>query len=439
MASSSARPERVYHQDYIARVRYSNALPPPPNPPKLLDIPNTGLSSGQYTSAAYASRLAREQPLNIEADAELGMPIDLVGLPGVFDGDETVIQSMDRPPAPHPHDRPLLRPLSTLGKSSSATQGVSFLRRTEYITSAGSARHDIPKEFMRPRQVKKRRHTDSHSDDPISIIRAIYKGFDLAYPNEAYTGPDSTEKIRGAEISPEERSAWKFPVHPSKPDVKVVDSYPILPDMDAFADAPGYSVMKFVSAPVDKQDKYDRRLDTCVFRPLVDPVRQQEYEAQRAIDPSAAPPKFDYELYLPQSESVGNIKRKFNVLDPGNNDDDLYDEQTRNTDTPHFRFDKVRTYETFQHSETSGLYSEHVAVALHDAPAGSKKQKAAYIYPILNRTIIRPRRKVNRPGPSEEQEDSADVIQLTVRDLDEEEVNERERILQEKYMAATTS
>jgi len=85
--SSSARPH--VHQDYIARVRYSNTLPPPPCPPKLLDIPNTGLSSGQYTSAGFASRLAREQPLNIEADAELGMPIDLVGIPKVFDGDES--------------------------------------------------------------------------------------------------------------------------------------------------------------------------------------------------------------------------------------------------------------------------------------------------------------------------------------------------------------
>lgn len=86
--ASGARPERVYHQDYIARIRYHNTLPPPPNPPKLLDIPGTGLAGGQYTSAAFASRLAREQPLNIEADAELGMPIDLIGLPGVFDGDE---------------------------------------------------------------------------------------------------------------------------------------------------------------------------------------------------------------------------------------------------------------------------------------------------------------------------------------------------------------
>ena len=84
---SAKRP--TYTQDYIARIRYSNALPPPPCPPKLLDIPNTGLSSGQYTSAGFASRLAREQPLNIEADAELGMPIDLVGIPGVFDQDES--------------------------------------------------------------------------------------------------------------------------------------------------------------------------------------------------------------------------------------------------------------------------------------------------------------------------------------------------------------
>jgi len=87
MAASSSRTDRVYHQDYIARIRYSNTLPPPPNPPKLLDIPNTGLQD--YTSAGYASRLSREQPLNIEADAELGMPIDLVGIPGVFEGDES--------------------------------------------------------------------------------------------------------------------------------------------------------------------------------------------------------------------------------------------------------------------------------------------------------------------------------------------------------------
>jgi len=85
---SSQRPDKVVHQDYIAKIRYSNQLPPPPNPPKLLDIPGGGLAEGKYTQAQYAASLARAQPLNIEADAELGMPLDLIGIPGVFQGDE---------------------------------------------------------------------------------------------------------------------------------------------------------------------------------------------------------------------------------------------------------------------------------------------------------------------------------------------------------------
>lgn len=85
---SSQRQEQPRHQDYIAKIRYSNQLPPPPNPPKLLDIPGGGLAEGKYTQAQYAASLARAQPLNIEADAELGMPLDLIGIPGVFHGDE---------------------------------------------------------------------------------------------------------------------------------------------------------------------------------------------------------------------------------------------------------------------------------------------------------------------------------------------------------------
>lgn len=87
MAIPGARSERAYHQDYICRIRHENSLPPPSIPPKFLDIPIDGLD--YYASPAFASRLHRSQPINIEADAELGMPIDLVGMPGVFDGDES--------------------------------------------------------------------------------------------------------------------------------------------------------------------------------------------------------------------------------------------------------------------------------------------------------------------------------------------------------------
>ena len=83
----AGQPNRVIHQDYIVRQRYSNALPPPPGAPKLLEIPDDGLA--KYCGPEFVARLLREQPLNIETDAMLGMPIDLVGMPGIFDGDET--------------------------------------------------------------------------------------------------------------------------------------------------------------------------------------------------------------------------------------------------------------------------------------------------------------------------------------------------------------
>ena len=56
-------------------------------PPKLVDVPNPGLR--QYLHPNFTARIAREQSINIDADAELGMPLNLVGLPGIFNGDES--------------------------------------------------------------------------------------------------------------------------------------------------------------------------------------------------------------------------------------------------------------------------------------------------------------------------------------------------------------
>lgn len=77
---------KVVHQDYIVKQRYHNALPPPPGAPKLLRIPFNPMAT--YLSPFYTERMRRAEPINIEADAFLGMPIDLVGIPGVFEGDE---------------------------------------------------------------------------------------------------------------------------------------------------------------------------------------------------------------------------------------------------------------------------------------------------------------------------------------------------------------
>ena len=76
-----------FKQDMVVSTRYRNDLPPPPLPPKLLDIDTGGLA--QYLTTAFASGLVRREELNIEVDAEGGMPIDMIGVPGYFLGDES--------------------------------------------------------------------------------------------------------------------------------------------------------------------------------------------------------------------------------------------------------------------------------------------------------------------------------------------------------------
>jgi RNA polymerase II-associated factor 1 len=73
-------------QYYIARIRYQNPLPPPPFPPKLLNI---ATPIDPYTTPEYTSTLAAQQPANIDLDAEGGMPLDLAIIPGLFEGDES--------------------------------------------------------------------------------------------------------------------------------------------------------------------------------------------------------------------------------------------------------------------------------------------------------------------------------------------------------------
>ncbi|KAL5388389.1 hypothetical protein DPSP01_002963 [Paraphaeosphaeria sporulosa] len=442
-----ARPQ-TYQQDYIARIRFSNALPPPPCPPKLLDIPNTGLSSGQYTSAAFASRLAREQPLNIEADAELGMPIDLVGIPGVFDGDESAIQALPHAPVLHPADRALMRPPNALGKSTASAAGASFLRRTEYITSstAGSkSTFESSTSSNTMRLKKKRTRVNAREDDPIYITRNILKGFNLAYPEDAYTGPDTTENLRGAEISVEDKRAWKNPKHPRNEKLELVGSYPLVPDWDALPDTGSYAMFKFQHAPIKDQSNpsaYDPRIDVSILRLAGESVddretHMQEQEAYK-LDPSGPVPlpKFHYEFFLPTNrERVAGIKRHFTTNDP-DSPELAFEETVDDEGRPRkfFRYENIRTYETAtQQSNLDDRYGDTVALALHDPDIhtnenlrDSKLQKAAYFYPIGQKTQIRAR----RPGRIQMVEEfpKIDYLDASGRAPDEEEASKREDV-----------
>ncbi|PON28030.1 hypothetical protein TGAM01_v203167 [Trichoderma gamsii] len=413
MSSSGARSgERVIHQDFIARIRFSNALPPPPNPPKLLDIPNTGLSSGQYTTPGFASRLAREQPLNIEADAELGMPLDLVGMPGVFDGDERSIQAPSQPLALHPHDRALLRPIAALGKPKVAEANVSFLRRTEYISSL------VPKRFEanHPRALlaKSRRpakRPEPAADSPQVIKRKIDKGFEIA--EQDLKDP---KRIK----------------HPSKKHLKLVDALPLVPDLDAFPDSGAYVTIKFLTNPVSSSNEYDNRLRSGLFRPI-DRTAAEEAALEAAMeaynqDPVSNPKPanlMNYDFYLGQSRAdADRFRRKFDVDDADRDDDDLY---THRGDTGgYFQFNRIRAYETAQETELDHptKYEDEIILSTNEKDTDSS-QKAVFYYPIMQRSTIRPQRTRNiartNYGLAEDDEPQVvDQLDLTVDDPTEE-------------------
>ncbi|KAJ3484774.1 hypothetical protein NLG97_g6975 [Lecanicillium saksenae] len=410
MSSSAPRSgERVIHQDFIARIRYSNALPPPPNPPKLLDIPNTGLSSGQYTTPGFASRLAREQPLNIEADAELGMPLDLVGMPGVFDGDESSIQAPAQAPPVHPHDKPLLRPIAALGKPKVAEANVSFLRRTEYISSLASKRFEgnSPRALLMKAKKPIARQAEAAADAPQTIKRKIERSFDIAE---------------------QELKDPKRAKHPNKKHLKAVEVTPLIPDLDAFPDSGAYVTIKFLTNPMaGSGSKFDSRLLSSLFRPI-DKTQEEEaaYEAAVAaheVDPIGNPKPqnlMNYDFYLGDGPEVGkNFRRKFDVDDPEHAEDALYTDQASGC----FQFNRVRAYETAQEIELDHAtkYQDEVLLTFNDDES-YPRQKAVYYYPVMQKSTIRPQRTKNiaRTAGIYEEEQIVDQLDITVDDPTEE-------------------
>jgi RNA polymerase II-associated factor 1 len=299
----------------------------------------------------------------------------------------TAIQAPAHPPVPHPHDRALLRPLSTLGKPKFSDSGVSFLRRTEYISSYTSksrfesttSRSLIKNTGSR----KERSRIDVDKESPEYIRGEVENSFQIAAQN----------------LDPKNRNLVR---HPSKRNLKLLDAYPLLPDLDAFPDAGGYVTVKFLTNPVPPSSTYDTRLEGSLLKPIE--VTEEEQNAQQLArenyerDPDRFPAPDDtieYEFFMTETPAeAANFKRKFDVLDLENDDDELYTQKNASGE-PCFRFKRIRPYESASFSgSVPDKYEEEVIIALHDGSDGLH-QKGAYYYPIVQRTSIRPQRTKN--------------------------------------------
>ncbi|KAL1953201.1 hypothetical protein VTO42DRAFT_3407 [Malbranchea cinnamomea] len=433
--SRDSRPPEGYHQEYIASLRYRNDLPPPEMPPKFLEIPHEGLE--RFLTPGFASNLWRREEPNIDVDAEGGMHIDLVGIPGLHLGDESAIMAPENPPPLDPADLPLLMSLDQLRNPAPKNSNVSFLRRTQYIASSGASRNVETKSFLAPKpKVQKPKPS---RDDPAHIKKYILKGFDIAYPNSKHIGEDTESRIRGLAPTKAEVDAWANPVHPDNSKLKPVGFYPLIPDLTGFSDHGGYLQVKFDKAPVQADNgKRDDRMDIAILVPTTpeDRVVQEHatkqalHKANPSLYPDPGPLPFDYDLFLPERKGTSNqIKKSLNIVNPDRDNPDHYTHEGPDGQRFH-RYDRVRTYATTSQVLNVEQKYKDVAVVLFDPEEGSKdkenfyrlKQKGAYYSPILSKLRLKPERSrtIAQAGlaPTLPQDKSQQLhqIQLVVRD-----------------------
>lgn len=225
---------------YVAKVRYSNNLPPPTCPPKLLKDDENELQDGELKTL-LSSFFRKENFKNlIKLNDDLGMPMNLINLPQK----ETIFglknNGMNLPL--HPSDQLLLADPSKNIKTKS--DSVSFLRRTQYISS------DIQNNQNNSMKSMKVRKDDGL--DPKSQLKTVEDMF------ETPVGDLTSIK------------------HPTKKHLKAKKVWNFLPDTSMF-DQSYYDVKFMSSASISKnKDRSknsitsitDPRLLTSIFREI---------------------------------------------------------------------------------------------------------------------------------------------------------------------------
>ena len=328
--------------------------------------------------------------------------------------------------------------MKSLGQPKTEDSGVSFLRRTQYTAEDHARRVAETGSRKTPlANVRRRKPTaDAEKEAPINILRDVVKGFDIAYPEDAYKGPDTMDNIRGAEPTRAELEAWNNPVHPSKPNLKMVDFYPIVPDLDAFTDDGGYMVTKFSGMPTDVTEHHDKRMDSALLYAQAQSSQEQiaDYQTKLAAhetdpvrNPMPAAPSTNFKLFLPHDETTAtNVKKMMDPDNPNSDDPNLYTYNTKGgRDNDSFRYDWVRDYETGATIQNADMY-DMVALTLGD------KAQASY-FPINSQVHLKPKRAqflaqagLGGAGALEDDEqDKIDRVDFTVRTFNEDERAQR--------------
>ncbi|KAM5537103.1 hypothetical protein V8D89_009249 [Ganoderma adspersum] len=372
--------------ELLIRVRYSNPLPAPPCPPKLLDIPTDPM---RYARPEFLDEIASSTPLPMVVDGELGMPLDLSRWDCLWEenGDDSELNpDPNNLPKLDPKDQFLLGdpasagPVLGAGPSSgtstpmSSVPHVPWLRKTEYLSRDGSMRPSVSQEIKQ------------NNDVAIDVSHeAQLRDIDASF----------------AAIESSELSALR---HPIRPELTAVEAFEIFPDADIWANA--YDLFRFSERPGDRPpDIDDPRLDCAILRPM-------EADGDHFLA-----------YYLTKEDEAalefkqGRVARDLGDVPDG-------DEPT------YFHF--VRDYETVKveqevPNEFLLVLDEGTDEFETDVRGGAPRPKGAY-YKNIERKMLLKKKRVNT---YESYGDKWDVVKLTHTPMSKEEEQEREEALAE--------
>lgn len=358
-------------QDYIAKIRYNNRLPAPLLPPKLLKYnvnPEEEADSSELITSLYTKTSVT--PL-IKVNEDLGMPLDLMKIPGMLDHMDTkYLYDFDGVKL-QPEDRMLLRDPGVDKLPKTDISKVSFLRRTEYISTAITSHHHNQIEESKKRAASEMEDEQELPNAP-QLLEKVENTFDCM--------TNDLSKLQ----------------HPVKKKLRAVKTWNLLPDTGSMDQ--NYFLLKMIgSGLLEKKEKETLSLSTAIFRPV-------ELEEDEWISMYTTEPK--------DSEILGKEVEK-------NLEDNLQDDE--NADKV-YKFRRLRDFALKQVPPQghSGSFGE-LSLVLND------EKGIAYYKPLRSRIELR-RRRVNDVIKPLVREHNLDQINVTLRNPTTQEAKVRDKL-----------
>lgn len=397
-AGTMSKPQKPVRQDYIAKVRYINNLPPPPLHPKFLKYNVSEQTTPHEENENLMSSLFRKENFLLfigQVDEEYGMPINPLQSRGFLDGsNEKAIFANNAVPL-HPKDKVLMRDAG-IGNINKSEPGVSFLRRTEYIAErlATSRSED--------RAASAARKEEQEQIDPEAQLQAVEQSFD-----RAQVSLNEITKLR----------------HPRKKQLRAVAAWPLLPDTSMMD-------TKFLSVKFTGSASLNRELQT--LKRKEGSSYDEEFQRKSLLTAIYKPiTSEDGEwvsfYHMKDKKGVEDLAEKLTSTEkeqPVN----LLDDEDQDLEV--FRFKHFKNFDMQYQRFSKPL--EELALKFVSEEPGSKKRKAAYYYPISGRVEL----KKHRASTNTEinrflNESTTDVLNFKVREPNTNELKRMDNIRSE--------